>query len=153
MEECVGRLDDLSTIANVPFRASTILVAIAVIIALASICAMLLFFFCQSTTVFYICGWMQVVSGEYPHRVHVPGGLSPAEKLARPRLHNENRPARGNFSRMRQITISTRFVTNFSAAGRGGRRFCPRGTWEQREIGRFRAAEHSRAGEKCSGKN
>jgi hypothetical protein len=63
-EECVGRLDDLSSIANVPFRVSTILVAIAVIIALVSICAMLLFLFCQSTTVFYICGWMQVISGE-----------------------------------------------------------------------------------------
>lgn len=62
-EECIGRLDDLSTIANVPFRASTILVGIAVLIALLAICAMLMFFFCQSTTVFYMCAWMQVVSG------------------------------------------------------------------------------------------
>ncbi|KAK0161632.1 hypothetical protein PV327_010085 [Microctonus hyperodae] len=61
-EECIGRLDDLSTIANVPFKASTVLVGIAVIIAVLSICAMLLFFFCQSTTVFYVCGWMQVIS-------------------------------------------------------------------------------------------
>lgn len=61
-EECIGRLDDLSTIANVPFRASTILVGVAVIIALLAICAMLMFFFCQSTTVFYMCAWMQVVS-------------------------------------------------------------------------------------------
>ncbi|XP_076164255.1 LHFPL tetraspan subfamily member 5 protein isoform X1 [Ptiloglossa arizonensis] len=61
-EECIGRLDDLSTIVNVPFRASTILVGVAVIIALLTICAMLLFFFCQSTTVFYLCAWMQVVS-------------------------------------------------------------------------------------------
>ncbi|XP_058802094.1 LHFPL tetraspan subfamily member 3 protein [Phymastichus coffea] len=62
VEECVGRLDELSSIASVPFRASTILVGIAVIIALASILTMTLFFFCQSTTVFYVCGWMQVVS-------------------------------------------------------------------------------------------
>lgn len=65
-EECIGRLDDLSTIANVPFRASTILVGVAVLIALLAICAMLMFFFCQSTTVFYMCAWMQVVSGSYP---------------------------------------------------------------------------------------
>jgi len=65
-EECIGRLDDLSTIVNIPFRASTILVGIAVIIALLAICAMLMFFFCQSTTVFYMCAWMQVVSGNYP---------------------------------------------------------------------------------------
>lgn len=64
-EECIGRLDDLSTIANVPFRASTILVGVAVLIALLAICAMLMFFFCQSTTVFYMCAWMQVVSGSY----------------------------------------------------------------------------------------
>jgi hypothetical protein len=65
-EECIGRLDDLSTIVNIPFRASTILVGVAVIIALLAICAMLMFFFCQSTTVFYMCAWMQVVSGNYP---------------------------------------------------------------------------------------
>lgn len=64
-EECIGRLDDLSTIANVPFRVSTILVGVAVLIALLAICAMLMFFFCQSTTVFYMCAWMQVVSGSY----------------------------------------------------------------------------------------
>lgn len=57
-------MDDLSTIANVPFRVSTILVGIAVVIALLAICAMLMFFFCQSTTVFYLCAWMQVVSGK-----------------------------------------------------------------------------------------
>ncbi|KAJ8674382.1 hypothetical protein QAD02_005644 [Eretmocerus hayati] len=62
VEECVGRIDDLSSIANVPFRASTILVAIAVLIAIGSILAMVLFVFCQSTKVFYLCGWMQVVS-------------------------------------------------------------------------------------------
>ncbi|CAB0031926.1 unnamed protein product [Trichogramma brassicae] len=62
VEECVGRLDELSSISSVPFRASTILVAIAVLFALLSICAMLLFFFCQTPTVFLVCGWLQVVS-------------------------------------------------------------------------------------------
>ena len=78
-EECIGRLDDLSTIANVPFKASTILVGLAVIIALLSICAMLLFFFCHSTTVYYICAWMQVTSGKSNLIKSVLFHISPVE--------------------------------------------------------------------------
>lgn len=61
-EECIGRLDDISTILNVPFRASTILVGFAVIISFVTILSMLLFFFCHSTKVYYLCGWMQIIS-------------------------------------------------------------------------------------------
>jgi hypothetical protein len=38
-------------------------VGLSVILALLVICSMLLFFFFQSTTVFHICGWIQVTSG------------------------------------------------------------------------------------------
>jgi hypothetical protein len=62
-EDCQGRLDDLSTVASPAFRAATVFVGLSVILALLAICSMLLFFFFQSTTVFHVCGWIQVSSG------------------------------------------------------------------------------------------
>ncbi|XP_077294018.1 tetraspan membrane protein in hair cell stereocilia isoform X2 [Arctopsyche grandis] len=61
-EVCTGRLDDFGTIPGMIFQISTVFVGIAVVVALFTICAMLLFFFCQTTTVFHICGWMQLLS-------------------------------------------------------------------------------------------
>lgn len=65
VEDCKGRLDDFMSINGLVFKIATVLVGIAVALALFTICAMLLFFFCQSTTVFHICGWMQLLSGEF----------------------------------------------------------------------------------------
>jgi len=62
-EDCQGSLDDLSTVSSPAFRAATVFVGLSVILALLVICSMLLFFFFQSTTVFHICGWIQVTSG------------------------------------------------------------------------------------------
>jgi hypothetical protein len=62
-EDCQGRLDDLSTVPSPAFRAATVFVGLSVILALLAICSMLLFFFFQSTTVFHVCGWIQVSSG------------------------------------------------------------------------------------------
>ncbi|XP_023715865.1 LHFPL tetraspan subfamily member 3 protein [Cryptotermes secundus] len=61
-EDCQGRLDDLSTVSSPAFRAATVFVGLSVILALLAICSMLLFFFFQSTTVFHVCGWIQVAS-------------------------------------------------------------------------------------------
>lgn len=65
IEDCKGRLDDFLSINGLVFKIATVLVGIAVALALFTICAMLLFFFCQSTTVFHICGWLQLLSGKY----------------------------------------------------------------------------------------
>jgi hypothetical protein len=62
-EDCQGSLDDLSTVSSPAFRAATVFVGLSVILALLAICSMLLFFFFQSTTVFHVCGWIQVSSG------------------------------------------------------------------------------------------
>ncbi|XP_067001640.1 LHFPL tetraspan subfamily member 3 protein [Anabrus simplex] len=60
--DCQGSLDDLQSIPSDAFRAATVFVGLSVILSLLTICSMLLFFFFQSTTVFYICGWIQVLS-------------------------------------------------------------------------------------------
>lgn len=59
---CDGRLDDFNTIPSDAFRAATVFVGLSVIFVLLCICCLLLFFFFQSSTVFHICGWMQVFS-------------------------------------------------------------------------------------------
>lgn len=64
VEDCQGRLDDLTTIPSLPGKAATLLAAVSVFVALITIVAMLLFFFIASTKVFHLCGWMQVISGE-----------------------------------------------------------------------------------------
>lgn len=65
VEDCQGRLDDLSTIPSLFGKVATILAAISVMVALITIVAMLLFFFIASTKVFHVCGWMQVISGVF----------------------------------------------------------------------------------------
>ena len=65
---CHGRLDDLNGILTPAFRASTVFVGLSVVIVLLCICCMLLFCFFHSTTVFHICGWMQMFSGM--HSIH-----------------------------------------------------------------------------------
>lgn len=62
-EVCTGRLDDFPSISSTAFQASTVFVGVAVVFAIMTLCAMVLFFFCQSTSVFHICGWMQIISG------------------------------------------------------------------------------------------
>lgn len=62
-EQCRGRIDDFMNISSIAFQAATVFVGLAVLIALLTICAMILFFFCHSTTVFHICAWMQLISG------------------------------------------------------------------------------------------
>lgn len=71
VEECVGQLDDFGSIVTVGFKAATILVAISVVVALLTICAMILLFFFPSTKVFLICGWMQLMSGEFAYVNHL----------------------------------------------------------------------------------
>lgn len=64
-EQCKGRVEEFLGMTNIAFQGATIFVGLAVLTALLTICAMLLFFFCHSTTVFHISAWMQLVSGEF----------------------------------------------------------------------------------------
>lgn len=63
-EQCTGKLEEFVLMGNVAFVAATVCVGLAVLTAFLTICAMLFFCFCQTTTVFHICGWLQLVSGE-----------------------------------------------------------------------------------------
>lgn len=47
-----------------PFQVATIFVGLSVITSLMTICSLIMMFFMRSTTVFHICGWMQILSGE-----------------------------------------------------------------------------------------
>ncbi|XP_042235487.1 LHFPL tetraspan subfamily member 3 protein-like [Homarus americanus] len=60
--ECTGKLDDFTTLLNIPSKAATILVGLSVVITLLCICSMLLFFFFHSSTVFHMAGSMQLLS-------------------------------------------------------------------------------------------
>lgn len=64
-EVCKGKLEDFLSIPGFIFQIVTVLVGFSVVVALFTICTMLLFFFCKSTTVFHICGWMQMLSGKF----------------------------------------------------------------------------------------
>ena len=60
---CKGQLEDFSTILNPAFRAATVFVGLSVVVILLCLCSMLFFFFFSSSTVFHICGWLQIFSG------------------------------------------------------------------------------------------
>ncbi|GFU09844.1 LHFPL tetraspan subfamily member 3 protein-like isoform X2 [Argiope bruennichi] len=57
---CEGKLTDFNSIPTPAFRAATVFIGLSVVIILLCICCMVLFFVFHSSTVFHICGWMQV---------------------------------------------------------------------------------------------
>ncbi|XP_076068176.1 LHFPL tetraspan subfamily member 3 protein-like [Oratosquilla oratoria] len=59
---CTGKLDDFNSFLNMPAIISTVFAGLSMVLVLLCIICMLLFFFCKSSTVFHICGWMQVFS-------------------------------------------------------------------------------------------
>ncbi|KAF5280284.1 hypothetical protein FQR65_LT03093 [Abscondita terminalis] len=61
-EKCKGRIEEFINIENIAFLIATVFIGLAVITALLTICGMLLFFFCHSTTVYHICAWVQLFS-------------------------------------------------------------------------------------------
>lgn len=63
-EQCRGRFEDFYKHPNLYFLVASGCVAVAVGCALLAIVAMLLFFFCRSTTVYHVCAWLQLVSGK-----------------------------------------------------------------------------------------
>lgn len=61
-EICKGRIEEFFTISNTAFLIATIFIGLAVFAALLTICAMILFLFCHSTTVYHICAWLELLS-------------------------------------------------------------------------------------------
>ncbi|XP_037092222.1 LHFPL tetraspan subfamily member 3 protein-like [Pollicipes pollicipes] len=60
---CAGRLSDLSTNISPAFRAATVFVGLAVVVALLTIICFIMFCFLHANTVFRLCAWMQLLSG------------------------------------------------------------------------------------------
>lgn len=73
-EQCKGKLEEILSISNVPYMAATICVGLAVLTALLTIFTMLFFCFCQTTTVFHICAWLQLISGKKNIRSLIENG-------------------------------------------------------------------------------
>lgn len=63
-EDCQGRIEEIFSIKIVAFKIATVFCAVSILIATLTVVAMLLFFFFKSTTVFKICGILQIISGE-----------------------------------------------------------------------------------------
>lgn len=62
---CEGRLDDFSTIQTPAFRAATVFVGLSVFLSSLCVLSMVLFFFLHSSTVFHVCGWIQLSCGKW----------------------------------------------------------------------------------------
>ncbi|XP_050422888.1 LHFPL tetraspan subfamily member 3 protein [Adelges cooleyi] len=62
VEDCQGKLDDLSTVTNTAARIAIIAGGVSVIVAAVVVLFLLFFFFFQSTTVYRICGWLHILS-------------------------------------------------------------------------------------------
>jgi len=65
VEDCQGKLEDLTNIPSVAIRVAAIFGGVSVCIAIIIVVMLLLFFFFQSTTVYLICGWLHILSGKW----------------------------------------------------------------------------------------
>lgn len=65
MDSCSGKLEDLLELPTFSFKFATVFGAIAVVTAFLTIFCLVLMLFLKSTTVFHICGWMQLLSGKF----------------------------------------------------------------------------------------
>ena len=61
---CRGGFNAFSSILSVGFKVAAVFIGISVIVILICVCCMLLFFFMRSSKVFFLCAWIQVLSGE-----------------------------------------------------------------------------------------
>uniref|UniRef100_U5ETD1 Putative conserved plasma membrane protein n=1 Tax=Corethrella appendiculata TaxID=1370023 RepID=U5ETD1_9DIPT len=61
-DNCNGKLDDILSMQSIAFQVATIFGGLAVATSVLTICSLILMFFMRSTTVFHICGWMQILS-------------------------------------------------------------------------------------------
>ncbi|XP_058066567.1 LHFPL tetraspan subfamily member 3 protein isoform X2 [Anopheles bellator] len=61
-DSCSGKLEELLEMQSIAFQVATVFCGLAVGTAALAICCLLLMVFMKSTTVFHICGWMQMLS-------------------------------------------------------------------------------------------
>lgn len=64
-DSCIGRLEDILQLPSMPFQVATIFAGLAVCTAVLTIFCLVFMIFMKTTTVFHICGWVQILSGKY----------------------------------------------------------------------------------------
>ena len=62
---CVGSFSDFSSIPSGAFKAASVFVLLSMVLILSCIACMTLFFFCNTSTVYKTCAWMQLLCGRY----------------------------------------------------------------------------------------
>ncbi|XP_077399546.1 LHFPL tetraspan subfamily member 4 protein-like isoform X2 [Vanacampus margaritifer] len=60
---CVGSFSDFSSIPSGAFKAASVFVLLAMVLIIGCIACMALFFFCNTSTVYKTCAWMQLLCG------------------------------------------------------------------------------------------
>ncbi|KAI3357195.1 hypothetical protein L3Q82_015655 [Scortum barcoo] len=58
---CVGSFSDFSSIPSGAFKAASVFVLLSMVLILSCIACMALFFFCNTSTVYKTCAWMQLL--------------------------------------------------------------------------------------------
>lgn len=61
---CHGTFTEFAAIPSTAFKAASFFVGTSMMLVLSCIGCFVLFFFCSTHTVYKICGWMQLISGE-----------------------------------------------------------------------------------------
>ncbi|RMC10363.1 hypothetical protein DUI87_13166 [Hirundo rustica rustica] len=71
---CRGSFTDFSSLPSGAFKAASFFIGLSMMLIIACIVCFILFFFCNTATVYKICAWMQLTSGEVLHPSnHLPG--------------------------------------------------------------------------------
>uniref|UniRef100_A0A8C0B5G4 Lipoma HMGIC fusion partner-like 3 protein n=1 Tax=Buteo japonicus TaxID=224669 RepID=A0A8C0B5G4_9AVES len=62
---CRGSFTDFSSLPSGAFKAASFFIGLSMMLIIACIVCFILFFFCNTATVYKICAWMQLTSGEW----------------------------------------------------------------------------------------
>uniref|UniRef100_A0A8B9M248 LHFPL tetraspan subfamily member 3 n=1 Tax=Accipiter nisus TaxID=211598 RepID=A0A8B9M248_9AVES len=69
---CRGSFTDFSSLPSGAFKAASFFIGLSMMLIIACIVCFILFFFCNTATVYKICAWMQLTSGEWGAAAPVP---------------------------------------------------------------------------------
>lgn len=61
---CIGKIEEVLEMPTMSSQLATIFAGTAVATSLLTILCLVFMIFLKSTTVFHICGWMQILSGK-----------------------------------------------------------------------------------------
>ncbi|TNN22773.1 Lipoma HMGIC fusion partner-like 4 protein [Liparis tanakae] len=68
---CTGSFSDFGSIPSGAFKAASVFVLLSMVLILGCIACMALFFFCNTSTVYKTCAWMQLLCGrKASHSAH-----------------------------------------------------------------------------------